>query len=479
MSGQSTITRRSFVQTAALFSGGMFGMPLWAAMRYCKDTVLSRFREQAKDIDARVAAGIEQNRKSQASLFFEDAKGRPCETVHVRIRQKKHAFKYGANLFMLDEIPDSIEKNELYKERFAAAFNLATLPFYWKDLEPEEGKPRYRKNSPRLYRRPPPDLCLEWCEANGVEPKAHCLNYMADYAMPQWAKGTVAQEKARLERHFRELAERYSHRIPMWEVTNETLHWKADRLNTAAFFSMPDLVEWSFKTAERYFGANKLIINETQLYVWEEFKGTRSPYYMQIENAVLKGCRIDGIGFQAHSFWGTDMSQVEKKAVEQYDPRLIFDVLDTYEALGRPMQITEVTIPAYSNDPGDEAVQAEILRELYRIWFSHRGMEAIVYWNMPDGYATGARPGNFTAGENVYYGGLCRFDMSPKPAYDVILELFGREWRTDIDCDVSGGFFSFRGFHGDYEIEAVSNGAVVRRAFSICPNRQSAIKIVI
>ena len=72
-SGQSTITRRSFVQTAALFSGGMFGMPLWAAMRYCKDTVLSRFREQAKVIDARVAAGIEQNRKSQASLFFEDA----------------------------------------------------------------------------------------------------------------------------------------------------------------------------------------------------------------------------------------------------------------------------------------------------------------------------------------------------------------------------------------------------------------------
>lgn len=50
-----------------------------------------------------------------------------------------------------------------------------------------------------------------------------------------------------------------------------------------------------------------------------------------------------------------------------YDPQCLFDVMDTYSALGRPIQITEITIPAYSNDPGDEEVQAEILRELYRI----------------------------------------------------------------------------------------------------------------
>ena len=165
-------------------------------------------------------------RSRSLTILFKDEDGKPCETTHVKIRQKKHDFKYGANLFMLDEIVDSAEKNEMYKERFAAAFNLATLPFYWRDLEPEEGKPRYAKDSPRIYRRPAPDLCIEWCEAHGIEPKAHCLNYVSKFAHPEWAtKDGVVREKMLLEKRFRELAERYAHRIPMWEVTNETLVW--------------------------------------------------------------------------------------------------------------------------------------------------------------------------------------------------------------------------------------------------------------
>ena len=434
---------------------------------YDPDTVLQHFRRHAAETDARVRAGVEENRKASATLLFEDAEGRPCETTHVEVRQKSHDFKYGANLFMLGEFPDGAEKNALYEERFSAAFNLATLPFYWCGVEPEEGKLRYAKDSPPLYRRPTPDLCLEWCEAHGIEPKAHCLNYTGGCATPEWLHGDVAREKRLLEKRFRELAERYAHRIPMWEVTNETLLWIPSRLALSEFFAEPDLVEWSFKTAETHFPANRLIINETQDRIWEEFRGTRSCYYLQIENALLKGCRIDGVGMQAHSFWGTDKENIARKARYQYDPRLIFDVLDTFALLGRPIQITEITIPAYSDDPADEAVQAEILRELYRIWFSHPAMEAIVYWNVPDGYAAGAEPGDCSQGENVYRGGLCRFDLSPKPAYDAIQELFGREWRTDFVRDVSGGRLDFRGFCGTYEITATSNGRTTKQTIHV------------
>lgn len=463
---------------SALFAGaGMLG-PLWAAMKYDRDGVLELFRLNASETDARVKAGVE-GRKGQTVLRFTDADGRPCETTHVKIRQKTHDFKYGANLFMLDEIVDSAEKNELYKERFAVAFNMATLPFYWKDLEPEQGKPRYSKDSPRIYRRPAPDLCLEWCEAHGIEPKAHCLNYPAAFAYPDWAKGDVAREKMLLEKRFRELAERYAARIPMWEVTNETLIWNDNRKGVNSFCAEPDLVEWSFKTAERCFPANRLIINEAQGHVWEANELTRSAYYMQIENALLKGCRIDGVGFQAHSFWGVDMKNIVKKAKVQYDPQNLFSVMDTYAGLGRPLQITEVTIPAYSGDPGDEAVQAEVLRELYRIWFSHPSMEAIIYWNVPDGYANAAEPGDFSKGENVYRGGLCRFDMSPKPAYEVIRDLFGREWRTNVERDVAGGRMAFRGFCGTYEMEATSNGRTVRREFHLGRVNPAPVTVVV
>ena len=60
--------------------------------------------------------------------------------------------------------------------------------------------------------------------------------------------------------------------------------------------------------------------------------------------------------------------------------------------------------------------------------------------------------------------------MTPKPAYNVIRDLFGREWRTNIDREVSGGRLSFRGFYGTYEIEVTSNGKTVKRDFHIRRN---------
>ena len=468
-------TRRQFLWNAimAAAAGGLPG-PLFAAMKYDRDGVLRLFRLMAEEIDARVKAGIELNRKGPMLFTFKDKDGKALENVHVRVTQKTHDFKYGADLFMLDEIVDSKEKNEAYKEHFKNAFNLATCPFYWLDLEPKQGKPRYAPDSPRIYRRPPTDLCVDWCEKNGIEPKCHILNYPSFH--PEWSKGDICREKRFLEKRMRELSERYAHRIRMWEVTNETL-WGAN-WRGSNFYQQEDYVEWSFKTAERYFGANELVINEAHCRIWDDtwFLRSRSPYYMQIERALLKGARIDGVGLQFHMFHGTGMKNVVRESKTFYDPMRVFDVLDTYARLGKPLQITEITIPAYSEDPGDEETQAEILRTLYRIWFSHRAMKAIIYWTLPDGYAAFAKPGDFSGGENVYYGGLCRFDMTPKPAYDVVKDLFGREWRTNFERDV-GGQFSFRGFHGTYELEATSDGRTVKREFRLNPDFTDRIEV--
>ena len=181
--------------------------------------VLKPFEAKKDYMEDRIASGIEANRKGYASLKVVDAEGKPVEKAHLRIRQKTHEFKYGANLFMLGEFPNE-EQNRKYEAYYAQAFNMATLPFYWNTLEPEQGKPRFAKDSPKIYRRPAPDLCLEYCEANGIMPKAHCLNYTA--FMPSWAMGDIAYEKACLDKRFRELAERYAKRIRDWEVTNET-----------------------------------------------------------------------------------------------------------------------------------------------------------------------------------------------------------------------------------------------------------------
>ncbi|MFA6816136.1 MAG: endo-1,4-beta-xylanase [Lentisphaeria bacterium] len=391
--------------------------------------VLKPFEEKRDFMEDRIKYGIEMNRKGFATLTFKNAKGDSLKNAHVEIKQLTHDFNVGANLFMLDEFKQK-EQNDVYKKSFADAFNIATIPFYWSDLEPEQGKPRFAKDSPKIYRRPATDLCLEYCEKNGIRPKGHCLNYPT--FVPRWVPDDIIGQKKALDKRFQVIAERYSDRIPDWEVTNETYFGQKPHFQ---FYDDPEFVEWSFKTAERYFYLNKLIINEAHSRIWGNgyYFGNRSPYFMQIERALAKGARIDSIGMQYHMFYSAEEEQ--KSTAEYYDPERIFAVLDCYSALKRPIQITELTIPAYTDAAEDEDVQAEIIRNLYRMWFSHPAMEAIIYWNLVDGFAYGATPGDMNFGENYYRGGLIRYDFTPKPAYFVIKDLFEKTWRTNLSLD--------------------------------------------
>ena len=435
--------------------------------------VLKPFEEKKGYMEDRIASGIEENRKGYAYLKIVDQEGHPVENAHLHITQKTHEFKHGANIFMLDEFPEP-DKNKQYKSLFADTFNLATIPFYWNTLEPEQGKPRFSKDSPRIYRRPAPDLCLEFCEANGIMPKAHCLNYA--YQSPSWSHGDIEHEKACLDKRFRELGERYARRICNWEVTNETFKTsRPGRLGN--FFDQEDYIEWSFAEAMRYFPANNLIINEDTPHVWSKthFYRTRSCYYMQIERALRNGARIDKIGMQFHMF---DLAENELGAArEYYDPERIFDVLDTYGRFNRPLQITEVTIPAYSGKPEDEEIQAEIIYNLFRMWFSHPAMEAIIYWNLVDGYAHGTVPGDMTAGENYYYGGLLRFDFTPKPAFHLVRDLFKKQYHTELELNAPQGQASFKGFYGDYELEVTTAAGTVTRPISFGKKRWNQFEV--
>ena len=374
---------------------------------------------------------------------------------------------------MLGEFEDEA-RNAEYEQAFRSLFHLATLPFYWRDVEPERGRTRYCKGSSRRYRRPPVELCLEFCEAAGIEPKAHCLNYACH--APDWMPVDVDSEKMLLVRRFRELAERYAGRIPEWEVTNETFYkWKSFQ-SRSAFFSEPDYVEWSFRTAEQFFPANKLFINEMQERIWDDlsFYGNRSAYFMQIERALRSGIRIDGIGMQFHMFHRRE-KEVEMTAA-YYDPERIYDVLDCYASFGLPLQITECTIPAYSCNAEDENIQAEILRNLYRIWFSHPAVEGAVYWNLVDGYAAGASAGDLNSGENYFLGGLIRQDFTHKPAYEVLHSLFTREWRTSLEVETDAeGEASFSGFTGEYEL----SGEGVRNTFRLEARKNNVVLLTV
>ncbi len=418
------------------------------------ERILQPMVEHQAYMDDRVQAGIEANRKGFARLEFVNAQGDAVTDVHVSLEQMSHDFRFGANCFMLDEL-ETAEKNSEYQSRFRELFNLATLPFYWSDLEPEAGKPRFGKDSPRLYRRPVPDLCLEFCEAHGIEPKLHCLNY--DQWTPPWVPDDAASVKKLLDRRFADIASRYAGRIPGMEVINETLCpeiERSDHRHSTRFFREPDLVEWSFRQARKYLPANHLIINEATDYIWgDAFRYNRSAYYMQIERALAQGASIDAIGLQFHMFYRAGEEQARTRA--HYDPRRLYAVMDQYALFGKPLQITEITIPAYSAAKEDEQLQADIIRNLYSIWFSHPAMEAIIYWNLADGYAAFAPQGDMSFGENYYHGGLLRFDLSEKPAFRQLKQLIHETWHTSLSVKSGAAHrVDVKGFYGTYEVTA-------------------------
>lgn len=432
--------------------------------------ILAPFEAGKDYMEDRIRSGIEANRKGHVKLSFIHKDGSKPEKVHVELKQKTHDFRFGANCFLLDEM-ESEEKNAEYKRLFANLFNLATIPFYWCDLEPEQGKPRFAKDSPKIYRRPAPDLCLEFCREHGIEPKLHCLNY--DQWTPSWIDpdASVQTVKRYLDRRMQEIAERYRDSIPSMEVINETLcdpRWNmtdAEPRHSTHFFEEPDIVEWSFEHARKYLPFTRLIINEATDFIWGgAFHWNRNAYYMQIERALSKGASIDSIGMQYHMFYRAE--DEERRTAKMYDPSILYATMDRFADFRRPLQVTEITIPAYSNAAEDEELQAEIIRNLYRIWFSHANMEAAVYWNLVDGYAAFARQGDMTSGENYFHGALVRFDMTPKPAYKALDQLINREWRTN------GAFegvdhVTVKGFYGDYEAQVTVDGRTLPIAFHI------------
>lgn len=417
--------------------------------------VLELFEKNKEMMESRINYGIENYRKGYANITVSDENGNAIPNAKIKVMQKTHEFKYGANLFMLDEL-ETDAKNEAYKKYFAEAFNMATLPFYWYATEPEKGKTRYAKDSEPMYRRPPIDLCMEYCEKNGIEPREHGLAY--DIFFPEWLRGKSDVEvKRAITNRCKEISERYADKIPTIEVTNETW-WAYDKAVTS-FYNSNEFVEWCFKEAEKYFSDNELVINDTSNNTWIHGDGTnRAKYYMQIERALSKGARIDAIGLQYHMFYSLEDEYKETR--KYYDPAYLYRVMDKYAEFGKPLQVTEVTIPAYSNDESDEALQAEIIEKLYSIWFSHENVEQIVYWNAVDGYAHVWDPalikgsqGDMTLGENVYYGGLLRFDLTPKPAYYTIKNLFQKKWHTDAEIvSDSEGNAQFKGFYGKYDV---------------------------
>ena len=163
------------------------------------------------EAQARIDADIEKNRKADAQFAVGDI----APDTKVTVEQISSDFGFGASSFNWDQLGKK-EYNDIYKNLFGTLFNRATVAFYWKELELEQGKKRFfaeecdseewwnNCDEPHMqphWRRPPTEPVIKWCEEHDVTVHGHPLVWgHMSIQSPDWLRdGVPAHELAVLD----------------------------------------------------------------------------------------------------------------------------------------------------------------------------------------------------------------------------------------------------------------------------------------
>ena len=383
---------------------------------------------------AATRAAIEKRRKADAKVRIVDAGGQPLSGVQVSVEQTAHEFLFGGNIYMFDRCKDGAE-NAAYKKRFAEMFNYATVGFYWRWYEPEQGKPHYEYT----------DKVVAWCREHGIRMKGHPLLWGEEAGVPPWSQGQPSPEIQR--QRVEDVIGRYKGKINFWEVVNEPAHVTGVKIDQP--------YRWARQADPRAY----LIVND-----YHVLADGYPPFFRLLTAAKQSGVPFDGIGIQSHD-----------PLTMRFPLDRVQEILDHYAALGKELHITEFTptsagkkITGRRGGVWNEAAQADYAVKFYRVCFAHPAVRAITWWDLSD-------QGSWLPG-----GGMLRADLSPKPVYQRLRQLIHGEWKTRASgVTDAAGRFDFRGFLGMYRLVLDVHGRKVERQFQVAKDAGKEIVIAL
>lgn len=425
-------TRRAFLASAA----AAFALP--GTSRAAPEALLA-------DAEARIA----RHRRGTTSLRLTGPDGKPLPAgTALRIEQRRHRFLFGCNIFKLDRCRTP-EDNARYAERFASLLNFATLPFYWWSYEKRRGE----TIEATIARG------AAWCRERGITTKGHPLAW--NWVDPPWLKDIPQEDVMRLQiERIGHCVSKFKGAIDIWDVVNEATHYDRDEPKRVApklteairQAGVGEYVRRAFRAARGADAGATLLINDYRV----------DPEYQTRVLAELiggdKGPMYDAIGIQSHMHGGP------------WPVAKTWEVCERFAQYGRPLHFTETTLVSgpkapsgWRTTPGGEAKQAAHVREFYTLLFSHPAVHAITWWDFTDQGAWQAAP-----------AGLVRDDMSPKPAYEALMELIKGKWWTRAEANVpQAGVCAFNGFFGDYEVAAEVGGRRLKGRFTHAPGGET------
>lgn len=437
---------------------------------------------------------IDAHRKADACVMPEGL----SPGTEVRVEQVSHEFLFGAHIFNFDQLGTD-ERNARYKELYGTLFNSATIPFYWRNFEMEEGKPRfaaeYRDSAdfwntvkePKLqphWRRPATDPLVEFCEKKGIRLHGHTLAWgNARWHTPDWVHEKIPAEYRKHEKQpenrsmapqielfdamtpdqieallpeftreihvlmakrILEIALHYRGRLHSWDVANESAtdfgrgHLVPGSGICKSWYGlMPgDYAYRAFKIAESAFPREvRLNINDYNL---------SDVYPRQVADMRARGCKVDVLGAQMHLFNPATCLEIAEGKSDVQSPRNVRETMTRLATAGLRIHLSEITISCPDDAERGQLIQAIIARNLYRLWFSLEPLMGITWWNVVDDCGAPGEPS---------VSGLFTRDMQPKAVYAVLHDLIHNEWKTRMVVRAGeDGAVRFRGFPGKYTL---------------------------
>jgi len=378
--------------------------------------------EPTEKLLAQAQERIEQHRKGEVSLTLRRADGQPLAGATVTLEQTRHEFLFGCNLFRWGRISDPAQE-EAYRERFAALLNYATLPFYWRMYEPQQGQPRYEYT----------ERVVEWCQQQGITCKGHPLTWDHPAGDPAWLPDEGERIQQLSTARVREIVSRFAGRINLWDVVNEPTDLSRFPTKMNRFARSLGAVAYTalhLRTARQANPQAKLLVNDYRT----------DPAFYNILNALREDGKLlfDAVGLQSHMHGGI------------WPLGRIWEVCQRFAGLGLPLHFTETTLVSGprvgrrwgATTPEGEEKQAQAVEQFYTLVFAHPAVEALTWWDFSDEGAWKGAP-----------AGWLRRDMSPKPAYERLRELIKGEWWTKTKGQTDAqGTFTARAVFGHYRV---------------------------
>ena len=418
----------------------------------------SPFDYEGRDLDAPWRAlaenRIENIRKADLIVNVIDHLGNPVENANVELEMLQHHFGFGSALVTC-RFPGNNCYDETYVNKvldldgrghgFNECVNENSLK--WDGWEQEWlGTPDETVEA------------FRWLTDNGIRMRGHNLIWPGSEWLPDDINDNLNDINYLRNRIDDRLDEMVTHPelknyVRDWDVLNEIT---TNRTLETAFNNDPSL-ENGRKLYNEIFTKVRELDPDLELYI-NDYMAISSGaenlvtlYKSFLDELKEDDVPFDGIGFQCHI--GSVPNGIP--GVEQ-----IFN--EFYQRYGKRMKVTEYDIDGQV----DELTQADYMRDILTLTFSHPGMDAFVMWGFWDG-------NHWKDNAPMFYE-----DWSIKPSGEVFIEKVFQDWWSDeISNSDNEGLSTIRAFKGKHLITVTKDGNSVSTEIELTSDNEVTIQL--